>query len=145
MMTKNRKLRFILLTFCIVSTLNLIGQTRTITGTVISEDLDIITGARIQNKDRVLIGTTDINGKFIIEVPTEVDTLMIGSIGMKWKSIKVPINCSNLEIILMCNVIYDFMSERKIKLDIIKQEKKLPEIRRKAFQMKIFKTEQPCE
>jgi hypothetical protein len=145
MMTKNRKLRFILLTFCIVSTLNLIGQTRTITGTVISEDLDIITGARIQNKDRVLIGTTDINGKFIIEVPTEVDTLMIGSIGMKWKSIKVPINCSNLEIILMCNVIYDFMSERKIKLDIIKREKKLPEIRRKAFQMKIFKTEQPCE
>jgi hypothetical protein len=145
MMTKNRKLRFILLTFCIVSTLNLIGQTRTITGTVISEDLDIITGARIQNKDRVLIGTTDINGKFIIEVPTEVDTLMIGSIGMKWKSIKVPINGSNLEIILMCNVIYDFMSERKIKLDIIKQEKKLPEIRRKAFQMKIFKTEQPCE
>lgn len=145
MMTKNRKLRFILLTFCIVSTLNLIGQTRTITGTVISEDLDIITGARIQNKDRVLIGTTDINGKFIIEVPTEVDTLMIGSIGMKWKSIKVPINCSNLEIILMWNVIYDFMSERKIKLDIIKREKKLPEIRRKAFQMKIFKTKQLCE
>ena len=145
MMTK--KLKVILFTFYIVSTLNLIGQTRAriITGTIISEDLDIIAGARIQSKDRILLGTTDINGKFTIELPTEVDTLIIGSIGMERKSIKVPINCSNLEIILMYNVTYDFMSARKIKRDKIKREKKLPEIRQKAFQMTIFKSERPCE
>jgi len=142
-----KKLKVILFAFYIVSTLNLIGQTRAriITGTIISENLDIIGGARIQSKDRILLGTTDINGKFTIELPTEVDTLIIGSIGMERKSIKVPINCSNLEIILMYNVTYDFMSARKIKRDKIKREKKLPEIRRKAFQMTIFKSERPCE
>jgi hypothetical protein len=139
------KLKIIVFSIFIGLTINLIGQTRTITGTIISEDLDIITGARIQSKNRVLFGATDINGKFTIELPTGVDSLMIGSIGMEWKTIKVPTNCDNLEIILMCNVTYDFMSSRKIKRDKIKREKKLPEIRRKAFQMAIFKTEQPCE
>jgi hypothetical protein len=147
METENMKLKVIIFSICIVLTINLFGQTktRTIKGTVISEDLDIIAGARIQSKDKVLFGTTDINGKFTIEILTGVDSLMIGSIGMEWKSIKVPINCDNLEIILMCNVTYDFMSEKKIKRDKIKRERKLTEIRRKAFQMTIFKMEQPCE
>ncbi len=58
-------MRYVLLiTFYSITALSY-GQTRTITGKVIDAfDLTSISEVRIQNKDTVLLGTTDKNGRF---------------------------------------------------------------------------------
>jgi hypothetical protein len=138
------RLTAIIFSVCLVVNLNLNGQTRIITGRVITEDLEILPGVRIQNSDTTLLGTTDIDGRFEIELPLGTDKLLISWIGMEWKSIQLPINCNHLDIILMYDAIYDFMSARKVDRLIMKRIKKLPELHLTAYEKGIFKTKEPC-
>ena len=54
---------------------SLFGQTRTIIGRVITEDLEPLVMVHIQTSDTVLLGKTDIDGRFKINIPQETDKL----------------------------------------------------------------------
>lgn len=129
----------------ILSTSILSGQeTKTITGRIISEDFEPIPKAIIHNMDTITLGSTDVDGYFNIEVPVETKELLLGFVAMEWTSVKIRDNCQNLEIIMMADVIYDYISIKKINQKRYKRFKKLPKMHLQAFEQGIFKFCTPC-
>src|SRR5215213_2255115 len=123
---------------------NIAGQTRTITGKVIDENLYPVYEAKIYNVDTSLLVTTDNNGNFKIEIPVDTKSLSIGSIGIEWKNIELTMDCDNLEIILLNRGTYDFMGAGKIDRLRKKDFAKLPTLHQSAFEKSIFKMGKPC-
>lgn len=138
------RFKFVLIILVLFLNINAFGQTRIITGTVITEDLEPVPQVFIQNSDTLLLANGDLYGKFKIEVPIDTKRLIFCMVGMEWKTIHLPINCDHLEIILMYDGTYDFMSARKIDRIRKKRFEKLPEIHQMAFKKGIFTTEKPC-
>jgi hypothetical protein len=121
------------------------GQSRTIKGKVVDEStLTTFPGVRIQSKDTVLLGTTDSNGNFEIEMPAATDELLLSSLGMEWTLIKVPNNCDNAEIIMMSGGVYDFMTVGKENRKRYKRFKDLRSKHRQAFAKGVFTSIEPC-
>src|SRR5438552_1975900 len=48
---------------------NLVGQSRVLQGRVISNYLETLAGVRIQNVDTLILGETNLDGRFKIELP----------------------------------------------------------------------------
>ena len=117
------------------------GQSRTITGTVINEELELVPYVSIYSLDTVKIGETNLDGQFNITIKEETNQLMFGFVGMEWLTIKFVDNCENLEVIMMSEWFYDFISLRKADRLRKKRFDKLPEVRRKAFEQGIFKSD----
>lgn len=121
-----------------------IGQTNTLTGKVIDDELRPIYQASIFNADTVLLGQSDINGNFKLIIPSDTKSLIIAWVGMEWKFIDFSSECNNLEIVLQPSATYDFMSARKIDKLRKKDFDKLPALHQLAFNKGVFKTCKPC-
>jgi hypothetical protein len=126
--------------FCLFATF---GQQKII-GRVIGEDLEIGVGVKIFDKDTTEIGKTDLNGYFEIELQENYEKLIFAGLGYEWTKIKVPINCENLEIILLYEVLYHYKSHKKIDRIRKKRFNKIPELHLQAYKKGLFKTENPC-
>ena len=135
---------YIILTICSTSVLSS-GQSRTVTGKVIGEYEDPpIPGVKIQSLDTVQLGTTDWEGNFKIEVPTGISALTFIFLGMESTSVTIPPNCSYLEVIMMTDVIYDYVTTATINRKRQRRFKNIKERHRQAFEKGIFTTEEPC-
>lgn len=108
------KISILLTLIVLFFNLNLNGQTRTIIGRVISENLETLPGLDIENSDNILLGKTDMDGRFKISIPQETDSLLFRFIGMEWTDIRLREDCDTIEVIMMYHAIYDFMTSRKI-------------------------------
>jgi len=117
------------------------GQIRTIKGTVICEHLELLPGVSIYSLDSVEIGRTNLDGEFNISIQDETDQLMFGFVGLEPMTITFADNCEKLEIIMMYGVHYDFISLSKADRLRKKRFDKLPEVRKKAFEQGIFKSD----
>ncbi len=85
-----KKLFLFFVLFVLAGATTLLAQTRTITGTVTSqEDGMPIPGASVTVKGTTLGALTDANGNYTLTVPQTAETLVISFIGMK--KIEVPI------------------------------------------------------
>jgi|SRR5688572_15213410 len=120
------------------------GQTRTITGRVLFDDLTPGYEAKIWTHDTVQLGTSELNGDFKIELPTDKDEIEIGMIGMEIASVRVPPNCSRVEIIIIPDGTYHYRSHKKV--DRIRKSlfDKIPELHSNAFTNGLFTTPTPC-
>lgn len=118
-------------------------ETKTIKGRIISENLELLPGAKIYDMDTTVIGSTDLDGYFEIQVPVETNELLLGFIAMEWTTIKIN-NCQNLEMIIMSDVIYDFISIKKINRKRHKRFKNLSKKHLQAYERGIFKSKVPC-
>jgi hypothetical protein len=98
----------------------------------------------INNSDTILLGKTDIDGKFLIQISTETKELVIGWVGMEWKTIILPNDCDNLDIILMFYANYDIISHRKVDRLRKRRFNKLSEIHQIAYKKGPFCAEKPC-
>ena len=85
------------------------GQNRSVYGKVISEDLVPLAGAQIRNSDNELLGETDFDGRFKINILQKTDSLFFRYTGMEFADIKMKEDCDNIEVIMMHFVIYDFI------------------------------------
>jgi hypothetical protein len=121
-----------------------IGQTRTLTGKVVDDELRPVYQVRIFNADTVLLGQSDINGNFSLIISSGMNSLIVGSVSMEWKFIDLSSDCNNLEIILQPRATYDFMSARKIDKLRRKDFDELPVLHQLAFEKGIFKASKPC-
>lgn len=119
-------------------------ETSRITGRVISEDFELLPGVKIHDKDTTLLGSTDLDGYFKMEVPIGTNQLLLGAIGMEWTSIKIENDCRNLEIIVMLHVIYDFISAKRENKKRQKRFKQLPKKHKEAYEKGIFKSSDLC-
>ncbi|GAA4824354.1 hypothetical protein [Algivirga pacifica] len=124
----------------------LYGQTRSITGRVISEYLESLTGVIIENSDLVVLGMTDIDGRFNISIPQETDSLFFRFPGMEWADIRLHQECHtvDVEVIVMYDVTYDFMSSRKIDRLRKKRFNNLPNLHSNAVKEGLFKSNTLC-
>ena len=124
--------------------LNLNGQTRTIVGRLISEDLEPLPMLDIRNSDSVLLGKTDMDGRFKIIIPQETDRLLFRYLGMEWTDIRLKKDCDTIEVVLMNEVIYDFMTSRKIDRIRKKRFDNLPSIHSAAVKNGLFESNNIC-
>ena len=121
------------------------GQTRTIIGRVLDEDdLKPMPGVLIQTSDTLRLGMTDTKGNFKIDLPYGSDELRFSFIGMELTFIKAPINCSNLEIIMMLDAIYDFVTIDYENRKRYKRFKSLKKKHRLAHEKGTFTSDSPC-
>ncbi len=136
----------IILTFIFITVVtgDLFCQSRTITGRIISEDLEPLPLIYIQDIDTTLIGKTDLDGSFKIEISSSTDSLLLCSLGIEWATIQLTSDCDTLEVVMMYDYIYDFISLRKVDRLRFRRFKKLHEIHKQAFDKGLFKTESPC-
>jgi hypothetical protein len=119
-------------------------ETKVIKGRIISEDLELLPKAMIYNMDTIVLGSTDLDGYFKIEVPVETNKLLLGFIGMEWTLVKIENNCQNLEMIMMTDVIYDFIPIKRINSKRHKRFKELPKKYLEAYGQGIFISSVPC-
>lgn len=135
-----KSLKGLLTSLSIVLSISIVSaqEVKTITGKIISEDLELLPGAKIYDKDTTVLSTTDLNGDFTIKVPSGTTELLLGFIGMEWMSVKIN-GCQNLEMIVMSDVIYDFIPLKKINKKRCKRFKNLPKKHLEAYEKGIFK------
>ncbi len=131
------------LTFLLPS-LNLAGQNNIIHGRVLSEDLEPLPGLHINNSDTVLLGKTDIDGRFKISIPKEVDSLLLSALNMEWTQIKLKKDCESVEIIIMYLGLYHYKSSNKIDRFRKKRFDKLVELHSNAVQEGFFEKKELC-
>lgn len=129
-----------LLFFCFFSSYS----QRSIKGRVLGEDLEILTGVKVFDRDTTVIGTSDWDGYFKIDLPKNSNELLLAGIGYEWTKITLPEDCKNIELVLLTAVIYDFMSSNKIDRLRKKRFEKLYELHSKAHQRGFFLTEESC-
>lgn len=114
------------------------------TGRIISEDFDVLPEVKISNQNGELLGKTDINGRFKITIPDGESVLKISFIGMEPTEIELSKDCDVLEVVMMVEAIYDFISLKKVDRLRKKRFKKLPQIHKEAFNQGLFKTKTAC-
>lgn len=140
----NVKLTTIFITTLLLFGTNLCGLSRTIVGRVVSQDLEPVTDAHIQNNNSILFGKTDMNGQFKIEIPQQEQTLFLTCVGCERRKINLQIDCDTLEIIVLHASTYDFMSPKKNDRQRLKQFNKLSELHLKAYYKGLFSKERTC-
>lgn len=92
------KLLLCMLSCCILS-FSVFSQTKKITGTVSNEKGVTLPGATVTAKGTTTAVTTDVNGKFSIDVPAAVKSLVITFIGMEAETIALG-KATNISVVL---------------------------------------------
>ena len=136
-------MRVLIFLLFIFGTFNLKSQIRIIQGKVIDEQLNSIT-AVIINLDSVLLGRTDSEGNFKIEVPLKTKSILFRYIGMERNSIRLDKDCNHLDVIMMQAANYDFMTMAEVDGERMKQFKHLLKLHKQAYKKGIFIAEKPC-
>jgi len=98
----------------------------------------------IRNSDSVLLGKTDMDGRFKISIPQETDSLLFRYLGMEWTDIRLKKACDTVEVVLMYYVHYDFMTSRKIDRIRKKRFDNLPSIHSDALKNGLFEKNNIC-
>ncbi|MFT3978852.1 MAG: hypothetical protein QM687_00170 [Ferruginibacter sp.] len=137
-------LKYLVFITLLLMTFRVSGQTKTITGKIIDQNLLTVYQAHIYTSDTSLSVLTDIKGYFIATVPIATKSLVIHAVGMEPKNIELEEGCDTIEIILLYAGTYDFMTPRKVDRLRKKQFARLPELHQSAFKQSIFEKEQPC-
>jgi hypothetical protein len=131
------------------------GQTRIIKGKIIGSEFPRkdamakhefwdLNEAIIFGNDSLRLGTANQKGEFALEVPENIQTLRIGWLGMYPDEFILTDTCEFLEVILLPDVIYDYVTLKKEERLRKKDRKVLANLYREAFEQGIFKHEKPC-
>ncbi len=137
------RILLIISTLVIIS-LDINGQTRTIHGQIVDEDLQYIPMVSICNLDTVEIAKANIDGQFKFELPLGTKKLLLSFVGMEWTTIELKDGCDTIDVIMMNEWIYDFISLKSADRKRLKRFKKLPELHKLAYEKGIFTTLTPC-
>ena len=140
-----KTIKTILFLFLFVS-INLVeayGQ-RSVKGRIIDENFDEFIGARLYDRDYNLLLEADLKGFFEVNISNETNKLVFGFIGYEHANIELSDSCNYVEIILLPDAHYDFMSSRKIDRLRKKEFDKLPQLHLTAIEKGLFTNEIIC-
>jgi hypothetical protein len=143
---KDNEMKKLLIIFIVfsVSTCSLYSQNKTIKGRVIDDNLETLPYVSIVINDTVEVGRTDLNGFFQIDIPISVKKLLFSTVGIELASIELVAKCNEVEVVIMLNSTYDFITLKKVDRLRMRRFKKLPELHKEAFEKGIFKTDKAC-
>jgi hypothetical protein len=144
--SNDNKMKKLLIIFIVilVSASNLYSQNKTIKGKVITNQFDVLTGIPIMLNDTVVVGRTDLNGCFQIDIPVSVKKILFRDVGLEKTVIELSDTCNEVEVIMLLRAIYDFATPRKVDRLRMKKFKRLPEFHKEAFEKGLFKTDKAC-
>ncbi len=128
-----------------ISTGSLYSQNQTIKGTVIDNHfLETLPVVSIIINDTVEVGRTDLSGFFQINIPVSAKKILFRCVGFEPATIELMDTCHEVEVIMMYDGTYDFMTLKKV--DRLRKKKfdKLPELHKEAFMKGIYKTDKAC-
>ena len=139
---------FFLISFCSH------GQTRVLSGKIIGSEFRDkndtsevefwdLNEARIWSNDS-LLGYSDSHGEFRVELLSGDNNIAIGWIGMYPEKFELSDTCRYVEIILLPDARYDFVSYRKEQKLRAKDRAILPFLYEQAYAQNIFKRKEPC-
>lgn len=148
-------MNYFLITFLLILSLTTFGQSKMITGKIINSEFPTeknlaelefwnASGAILIGNDSIRLGTADNNGLFKLEIPTNIRTLRIGWIGMYPEEFELTESCEYYEIILLPDVIYDFVTIKKEERLRKEDRKILPDLYNEAYERGIFNRRKPC-
>ena len=120
------------------------SQNKTIKGRVISDQLESIPGAIIAINDTLVVGKTDVDGFFQIDIPITVNKIFFKYVGLEPTNIELVDKCDTVEVIMILSGTYDFMTLDKVDKLRWKRFKKLTILHKEAFEKGMFKTEEAC-
>lgn len=123
--------------------IDLRGQNRTITGRIIDEHLNPLSGAVVQTLDSTFTARADKNGHYVLTVPNGTKRIKAWSIGMETDTFKIPDNC-NFNIILLDDIIAEFETVKEHKKRYKKRKRELPKLYNEAVRKGIFDESKPC-
>jgi len=137
------RIDFLIIFVSILSGFCTLGQSLNIQGKVLDADLEGLPSVSIYDQDTTLLTTTDLSGHFKLTL-SEPTRLNFGFVGMEWENIMVSRNCTDLEIIMMADVLYQYKSHRKI--DKLRKEdfNNRIKLHEQAFEQGIFASATPC-
>ncbi len=127
-----------------VSIGRLYSQNKTISGRVITENFEIYPFTVIAIDDTIKVGKTDLNGFFQIEIPVSVKTILFMNVGMEIASVTLADTCNEVEVIMMDDVTYDFISLKKVDKRRKQRFRRLPALQKEAYDKGIFKIANSC-
>lgn len=120
------------------------GQ-RNVKGRIIDDGLEGIIGAQIIDKNNNIgIGQANSEGYFDIVIPNGINKLGFMQLGYEIANIEIADSCNCIEIILLPDFHYDFLSSRKIDKLRKKEFDKLRQLHLDAFRKGIFTKETTC-
>jgi hypothetical protein len=117
---------------------------KTLTGRILSEELEGLAMSSIYAQDDTVIGKTDMAGYFKIDVPISDNKIVFKGLGMEWATVNLSGECANLEVILLYRPTYCFMSPRRANRKRFKRFKHLPQLQQQAYEKGLFKSPAPC-
>ncbi|KGO85953.1 carboxypeptidase-like regulatory domain-containing protein [Flavobacterium suncheonense] len=135
--------KFLLVIFILSFFLSTYGQ-KIVNGKIIDENIEFLAGARVYTNDTIELGKTDFNGNFKINLPEGNNKITFRGLGYDSAIIDISKNCDYLEVILLQDGTYDFMSAKKIDRLRKRRFEKLSELHLIAFQKGLFKEKKPC-
>lgn len=138
-----KKLLIVLIAFT-ASINGLHSQSKTIKGKIISDQLDVLIGVSIMINDTVVIGKTDMDGEFQIDIPVSEQKIMFKDVGLEPTTTELVDECDRIEVVIMLISTYDFITPRQAERKRKKRYKELPKIHKQAFEKEIFKTDCAC-
>ncbi len=130
--------------FLLFTILNLYSQNKIIKGRIIDEDLESLPFAAIYIDNKLEIGKTNEHGYFQIDIPLSINKLLFSFVGYEQTYINLNHNCEELNVIMLYDVTYDFITLKKVDRLRKKRYKNLSKLHKKAFEKGIFKTDVNC-
>jgi hypothetical protein len=116
-----------------------LAQNQLLNGKVIGQELIPLPAIQIFDEQGVLLGKTDFEGRFQINLPSNITKISFQGIGYQTEIINITKDCSYIQLVFLQQWIYDFVSEQKAKRKLRKDRKKqLPLLYDKAFTQGIF-------
>ncbi len=134
----------IILLVLLLTAINLYAQNKTIKGKVIAEDLEAFALTHIYINDTVLVGKTDMSGLFEIQIPNAVKQITLRNVGIETAVINLYDTCNSIEVIMMHAFTYDFRTLKQVDRLRMRRFKKLPALRKQAFEKAIFSSDNAC-
>ena len=135
---------FVIFIFLSSSSGSIYSQNITLEGKVISEFFETMPGVSIMINDTVEVGKTDLDGSFQIVIPVSEKKILFKSLGLEPTTIEIVDKCDKIEIVMMLNCTYDFISLKRAERKRGKRYKRLPEIHKQAFEKGLFETKYAC-
>ena len=124
---------------------SLYSQNIVIQGKVIADwGLEPLIGVNIIANDSINLGVTRKDGCFLFETSLPVNKLSFLYVGMETADLKISDNCNHIELIMIADATYDFMSFRKVNKIRRKIYKKLPRLHQEAYEKGIFQSPEVC-
>lgn len=120
------------------------GQERTITGSVLDEDLQPFPGILI-SCDSIVIASTDMDGNFKFNLPADIRQIEFNYVGMQKQIVYISNDCNHYGIVMLYDYTYCFMSPEKAKRKEKRHRKKLPKLHAEANERDLFGKEKSCQ